>query len=385
VQGPHEPRDHDSAAIRIRSRQTALVAAAGALAAAPIGHAAGPATLPSPFFPLRTAPPLSTHAAAAETRFPGRLSSTQYVIVSVDSAGRPFRVVDVDRIHIEEKGDYSFAIAAPAEDVRPAAGSASDPGLRTGAVVWQGFSPGRRLLGAAITLRPGTAVPDLPLRIEIEGSELRLVNTTVATVTTVDADVAAVDLARALDILRAALIAGTAAPPPVVKAAGAVRAARVVAQVPVRVSGTVRFAGGPRRTLTTVVGRKAVRIAGHGQLSKLELYVTLPEPASVLRPPGAPKWLALARSGRLVGGRRTTRLAVKRLLAAGLALQFREFLANPDARGVTRTSYRYELGTPARAATVTEPKAGTPWLVFVGAAVGVAAAACAALVLWAHS
>ena len=307
------------------------------------------------------------------------------MIVSVDSAGRPFRVVDVDRIHIEEKGDYSFAIAAPAEDVRPAAGSASDPGLRTGAVVWQGFSPGRRLLGAVITLRPGTAVPDLPLRIEIEGSELRLVNTTVATVTTVDADVAAVDLARALDILRAALIAGTAAPPPVVKAAGAVRAARVVAQVPVRVSGTVRFAGGPRRTLTTVVGRKAVRIAGHGQLSKLELYVTLPEPASVLRPPGAPKWLALARSGRLVGGRRTTRLAVKRLLAAGLALQFREFLANPDARGVTRTSYRYELGTPARAATVTEPKAGTPWLVFVGAAVGVAAAACAALVLWAHS
>ena len=306
------------------------------------------------------------------------------MIVSVDSAGRPFRVVDVDRIHIEEKGDYSFAIAAPAEDVRPAAGSASNPGLRTGAVVWQGFSPGRRLLGAAITLRPGTAVPGLPLRIEIDGSELRLVNTTASTVTTVDADVAAVDLARALDTVRAALIAATAAPPPVVKAAGAVRAARVVAQVPVRVRGTVRFAGGPR-SITTVVGRKAVRIAGHGELSKLELYVTLPQPASVLRPPGAPKWLALARSGRLVGGRRTTRLAVKRLLAAGLALQFREFLANPDARGVTRTSYRYELGTPARAVTATEPKGGTGWFVFVGVAVGVAAAACAALVLWAHS
>ena len=80
-------------------------------------------------------------------------------------------------------------------------------------------------------------------------------NTTAATVSTVDADVAAVDLARALDTVRAALIAWTAAPPPVVKAAGAVQAARVLAQVPVRVSGTVRFAGGPPRTLTTVVGR----------------------------------------------------------------------------------------------------------------------------------
>jgi hypothetical protein len=171
----------------------------------------------------------------------------------------------------------------------------------------------------------------------------------------------------------------------VVEAAGAVRAARVVAQVPVHVRGTVRFAGGPPHRLTTVVGQKAVRIAGHGELSKLELSVTLPQPASVLRPPGAPRWLALARSGKLVGGRRTTRLAVKRLLAAGLALQFREFLANPDARGVTRTSYRYELGTLARAVTATGPKAGTGWFVFVGAAVGVAAAACAALVLWAHS
>jgi hypothetical protein len=342
-------------------------------------------TLPSPFFRLRAEPPLQAAAAAPETRFPGRLSSTQMVYVSIDSSGQPFRVIDVDRIAITQKGDYSFVLSGPVEDVRAAAGSASEPGLRSGAVVWQGFSPGRRSLAAAITLRTEAAVSALPLRIETEGSELRLVNTTSASSTTVDANVPVVEIAQALDAARAALEGGTPTPAPIVSAVGAMREVHVVARVPLRVRGRIRFAGAPSRPLDAVVGQDPLRIAGTGALKALELSVSVPDPASVLRPPGVRRWLDLARSGRLAGGRSTTRLAVNRLLAAGLALQFRQFLPNPDLNGVTRTSYRYELAERVQA-PVAEPSGdGSSWLVPLAVALGLVVAAVGGLVLWAHS
>ena len=46
--------------------------------------------LPSPFSPLRPTPPLPIAGAATETRFPGRLFSSQAVRVSVDGSGTPF-------------------------------------------------------------------------------------------------------------------------------------------------------------------------------------------------------------------------------------------------------------------------------------------------------
>jgi hypothetical protein len=307
------------------------------------------------------------------------------VYVSIDSSGQAFRVINVDRIGITQKGDYSFVLAAPVEDVRAAAGSASEPGLRSGAVVWQGFSPGRRSLAAAITLRTEAAVSALPLRIEIEGSELRLVNATSASSTTVDANVPAVEIARALDAARAALEGGTPTPAPIVRAVGAVREVHVVARVPLRVRGTVRFAGAPPRPLAAVVGQDPLRIAGTGVLKALELSVSVPEPASILRSPGARRWLDLARSGRLPGGRSTTRLAANRLLAAALALHFRQFLPNPDVNGITRTSYSYTLAERSHPGKVQAPRDGHGWPVFVAVLLGLVAAAVGALILWAHS
>jgi hypothetical protein len=385
VQEPDESLDNDPAAIGIRLRRAALAVSAVALVAAPGVAGASLTTLPSPFFPLRAEPPLRGSAAATETRFPGRLSSTQTVSVSIDSSGQAFRVIDVDRIGITQKGDYSFVLAAPVKDVRAAAGSASEPGLRSGAVVWQGFSPGRRLLAAVITLRAEAAVSALPLRIAIEGSGLRLVNTTSASSTTVDANVPAAEIARALDAARAALKGGTPTPAPIVSAVGAVREVHVVARVPLRVRGTVRFAGAPPRSLDAVVGQDPLRIAGAGALKAFELSVSVPEPAAVLRPPGARRWLDLVRSGRLAGGRSTTRLAVNRLLAAALALHFRQFLPNPDVNGITRTSYRYALAERPQAAKIQAPGGRHGWPVSVAVLLGLVAAAVGALVLWAHS
>jgi hypothetical protein len=115
-------------------------------------------SLVSAFTSARETPPFRTSAPGVETRFFGRLASVQAVTVTIDRSGMVIRVVDVDRILVGRKGDYSFAINGPIEDVRAAPGSESEPGLRTGTVVWQGFSPGRRLLAAAITLRTNAAV-----------------------------------------------------------------------------------------------------------------------------------------------------------------------------------------------------------------------------------
>jgi hypothetical protein len=133
------------------------------------------------------------------------------------------------------------------------------------------------------------------------------------------------------------------------------------------------------------VGGRPAQIAGTGSLKALELTVAVPNPASVLRPPGRGRWLDLARSRLLAGGREATRLAVNRLLSAALALQFRQFLANPDPGGATGTSYRYQLALPIAQPPAEKPEGGNPWLVTVSIALGVVAATAAALVLWAHS
>jgi hypothetical protein len=385
VQEPEEPHDHDPAAIRIRFRRAALTLAAGALVAVPSGRAGQVAVLPSPFVPVRPTPPLPALAVVSETRFPGRLSSTQAVRVVVDSSGRPIRVVDVDRVAVTRKGDYSFVIAGPIEDVSAAAGSESEPGLRTGAVVWQGFSLGRRRLAAAIRLRAGTAAGTLPLRIEVKGSTLELINATSARTATIDARLPADGLARILDAAVAALRTDRAIPAPPVQATGPIRDVHVLAHVPLRVRGTVRFDGRPPQRIDAVVGGKPVRLDAKGDLEALELSVSVPDPSSVLRPTGARSWLELARAGRLPPGRKATRLAVNRLLSAALAGQFREFLANPDASGSTETSYRYELARRAAVSPPEQQDAGNGWLVPLGVGLGLAALAAGAIVLWAHS
>jgi hypothetical protein len=365
-------------------RAAALAGCAG-LAAVPAARAAAPqVALLSPFSPPRASPPLRVVLPPGETRFFGRLASTQSVTVSIDPAGRPARLVDVDRILISRKGDYSFAIGAPALDARRAAGSESEPGLRSRAVVWQGFSPNRRLLAAAITLRTGEAASSLPLRIEVGKSGIRLVNATAASVPAVDAPTRASEVARALDAAKAALEAHIPTPTAVVAALGPTRGVRIGGVVPLRVAGAVRFEGEAAHRVAATVGSRVFSIPGKGTLRSLELSVTVPEPASRLRPPAGRRWADLARAGTLRSGRATTRLANERLLGAALATQFNEFLANPDASGTSRTSYRYELVQAAARGGGLPARHSRAW-VAVALALGLASAAVAAIVAWAHS
>jgi len=366
-------------------RRTLAVAGVAGLALVPAAAARSPQiALVSAFTSARESPPLRTPASAVETRFFGPLRSSQTVTVTIDSTGRISRVVDVDRIVVPRKGDYSFAVNAPVEDVRGAQGTESEPGLRTGAVVWQGFAPTPRLLAAAITVRSARAVEALPLRIELDGRTLELVNTTTAAIKANEAPAAALQIARALDASYRAVAADTPVAAPVISALGPPRDVLIRGVVPVRVRGTVATAQGSKK-VDALVGRTPVRIELGGPPRKLALTVSTPNPEAVLRPPGRRRWVDLARSGRLGNGGAATRAANERLLAAALARQFRQFLPNPDVRGSTRTSYRYVLGAvPATPSGIEHAGGGFPWAA-VSLAVAAALAVLGGVVFWAHS
>ena len=355
------------------------------LAVVPAARAYAPqVALVSAFTSARETPPFRTSAPGVETRFFGRLVSVQAVTVTIDRSGKVRRVVDVDRIVVGRKGDYSFAVNGPIEDVHAAPGSESEPGLRTGTVVWQGFSPGRRLLAAAITLRTDAAVTALPLRIELAGSTLRFFNTTSASAETNEAPTSAVQVARALDASRAALARDVPVSAAVVRALGPIQTALIRGFAPLRVTGVAELPGGERRSISTAVGRRPSEVKLPDAPRSLDLTVTIPAPAAVLAAPGGGRWADLARSSRLHDGPALTRAANERLLAAALAGQFREFLENPDPSGSTRTSYRYLLPEAANAAVVRTDGGSSPWLA-VSIAVAAAIAVLGGIVFWAHS
>jgi hypothetical protein len=353
---------------------------APAVAAAPTFGA-----LPSPNQVLRAAPPVSApQASFSEQRIPRRLRAREVVRVGVDAAGRPVRVVVEETLRVIGKGDYSFVVSAPVEDVRPLAGTESQPGLRTSGVVWQGFSPGSRTLAAAITLRPAPAAAGLPLRLVIDTGGIRLENHTAASTTTLASPVAPDALAGALDAVRSALAGGRAIGVQLVPITGPVRNESLRVVLPLRVHGVARFAGGAV-PVRAVIGERPVQVRGSGRLRRLELVVAVPKPADLLEPPGAASWHALARRGGLASSQTVTRTAVRRLVTAALAAQFHAFLGNPVAGGTATSTYAYRLVSAVAAAPPNEHSSSGGWWVALVAALGGTAVAGAALLLWAHS
>ena len=81
------------------------------------------------------------------------MASDQRVLVGIDATGRPVSVHVVQRLTLHRIGDYSFVVQGPISDVEAAPGSDSVPGLRRDAIIWSGFSSGKRTLGALATLR----------------------------------------------------------------------------------------------------------------------------------------------------------------------------------------------------------------------------------------
>jgi hypothetical protein len=319
--------------------------------------------LPAPSTPVRAVPPLTATGGVAglvEKRVPGRIRATENVLVTVDRSGRPVRIVASIRLVLRGTGDYSLTIPAPVEDVAPGPGTASAPGLRRGAILWQGFSTRGRVLAARVTLRAAAAAGALPVRLRPSGQGWVVENAATGHTRALAATAPPSAVATVLNQAYAAVSRGQSFNAPSVRLSGPAHARPVRVLLPL----TVRAAG-----------RSAVLAETPVHVGKLPLEVKPPGAAEQLRPPDGRAW----RSASVA-------TAVDRLLRASLASAFRTYLLNPDPLGATTTTYRFVLGTAPVAAPTTATSGGDAfaWL-NVALATLFGAALVAGVFVWARS
>src|SRR6266496_6216393 len=113
-----------------------------------VAHGApGSVRLPTEADALAYAPNSETilfGALGVETRLPGPVDDREQVSVGLALDGSITKVRVAQRLTITGVGDFSFKVPGPARDVRSLPESASTPGLRKGALLWQGFAAGRK-------------------------------------------------------------------------------------------------------------------------------------------------------------------------------------------------------------------------------------------------
>jgi hypothetical protein len=349
---------------------------------------AGTIFLLSPIAPIPPPPPLAPSSSAirtqVESRFPGHAESHERIEVGVRPEGTPVRIVVTQRLDMTAKGDYYFVIPAPATRVVPGPGSESQPGLRDLGIVWQGFANKNRVLSATATLKLAEAAPALPLRISVErggdGWTVRLANATGRRLQVVAGQTTRAALQRVLAQLRAAyqrtpVVAG------LWQVAGqpATSQARVQADAPLRVRGTLSVPGRPAVPVDVQIGGRQPRarvftVAGAVR-PRVRLRVELVPPLEIL--PTAAE-LDQARDPLLA-------------LQAGLgsvatSWWYTHYLDTPDAIGRSSAVYAYRtVRVAAPPVATSSPSGGGDTLAIVLGIVLGAAGLVGLAVLWARS
>ena len=386
----------------------ALAASLGAVAAT---ARAVPVPLPSVVLQVTLEPPFPTPVTGGENegallRIP--TVSDQRVTVRVDEEGDPFSVRVRQRLVVRRTGDYSFVIGAPVDDVLATPESESEPGLRRGAILWAGFSAGRKVLSADVVLRPREAARVLPLRIDVDrmgdSVRVRLRNATRVSLRTIGGNARPLDAARALDAVRRQgarpLASGV-----ILDFRGAPVATLRTIAAPLHVRGTLEFPagalagadvrGGVKRgdsvAVDALLGDETplvhdVLVSGTDAIPKLRVVATPEPPVRALEPPGGRSWADYVR-GRKISGRALVARAVAARLAFARARQYQTLLSDPDPLGPRSATYRFITGERPPRATPQQPAsvgAGAAWLPFVLVPLGLAVAA-GLVVLWAHS
>jgi hypothetical protein len=364
---------------------------------------------------------------------PGPVVNDEVVLVGLDGSGTPSRVLLEQRLLLTKVGDYVIRERGPARSAVGLVADSDPPSTKFGAVVFQGFTPGDRKLGARLTLDHGLEAERLPLRASISYDQrggpsdqplrpggvipgpgtirIKLENRTAqpAELPT-GADANPGDLAAPLD---AALRAAKAAPGPRLPSTASTLPPRLTVTGPARVQGTqwvpLRITGSVRvrdtqavvagpgttalpdgavvaGTLTAEPGTVefTADVTGAGTLL-LDLHVVPTLDERVLAPPrGHATWAAWARSGPPP----TERKAALDLLVATAATGARASSYSPylgaDLPGTGSTLFRYSFTPPDEIAAtrpVLRPKAGP--LAIVG--VGILLLAAAGTVVWRRS
>lgn len=98
---------------------------------------------------------------------PGPVVNDEKVLVGLGGDGTPVRVLLEQRLVLTKVGDYVIRERGPARSAVGLVADSDPPNTKLGAVVYQGFTPGNRRLGARLTLDPGLEAPRLPLGVTV--------------------------------------------------------------------------------------------------------------------------------------------------------------------------------------------------------------------------
>ena len=336
---------------------------------------------------------------------PGPVVNEEVVRVGVGGDGKVRSVVADQRLELTGQGDYAIRERGPA---RSASSLSAEPPpvTRRGAVVWQGFSPGRRDLAARLTLDPLIEAPHLPLALTVsftpqdgtsnkqllEGGRIPGAGTVTVTVTNTTSQpqvlptAADVDPALLAAYLDRALLAGrrpTALRLPstddgLPKTLVVTRAAHIQASqaVPYRLRGSLSLVGaagtvsGPATTPTATGATFAgtlggslpqnagasvtftVRVAGAGTL-KLDLTaIGALNPSELAPPNGFASWSRWASSHPPPAERKSALDLLVAVAATGARASSYSPYLGADLAGVGSTTFTYSFAAPVEAATV---------------------------------
>ena len=275
------------------------------------------------------------------------MANEERVLVGLDADGTPNSVTVVQTSRLNRLGDYVFAIPAPVVSVLPGPGSDSQPGQRTNQILWQGFSPGKRVLSARAELRLEESAPYLPIKARVVPGDGRttviIENQTAVPVASYSGDIEPTSLAQVLTRIRTAIDRNVFAEGLNVELRGRKTPAQIEIAAPLRVTGTV---GSKRFTaLLDGVDRRAVSVTVPGKEPKVAFTArTVPIRDNVTGKQDA--------ASRLAG---TIRLE----LTYARTRQFDQFLSSPDPTGHSSTTYVYRTAAPPVAASPVEESGGS--------------------------
>jgi len=342
-----------------------------------------------------------------ERAFPGRVHDDELVEIDLGPDGTPARVRVTQRLTLVGQGDYSLRVPGPAATLETLPTSESQPGLRRGSVIWQGFSPGRRRLDARMDLYPEREAPRLPLRVTLEltangaplalgdsatgpfTAVLRIENVTAIPTRIADADADPRAVAGALDAIHGSLVSkrrpvpGVRGVPEAIPARGEIGTRTEPIEAPFRAVGFIAFPstnfdveveGGlrPPSALGAAVVSFDVLLGGGrplvhevriiGTASNLELgsvQVTgrpaRPHPGAVAPPAGADTWAEALAGGGAGNGRQMLARAMSAMWRVARLRLYDGYIGNPDPIGRAASTYRYRIAPPVPPPFVAPP------------------------------
>lgn len=362
---------------------------------------------------------------------PGPVTDSETARISLAPDGSVVGVAVTQTLTLTGVGDFNVVLPGPALHVVGPASQATQPGLRRGTILYQGFVPGTKRLVATATLDPALERFRVPLTVSLKvrqnGREVRtLVSGPVEIVATISNNTSRLvpvrdgvpppgELASLLEALRDELragrapIAGKRGMPASLASTSAVHLRRVPVTVPFALDGSIAFSSGTlsgirvagpgtpaasqaafRATLPSAEfpdGTAVVTVTGEASrmgtpVLSMSALPTLPD-AAELAPPRGSTWSSfLARADR-DARRRALELAQTTMWRALRLPEFRAYLGNPGT-GPSSTEYLY-LPAPVAARRPQAPEQGVKAGAVVLALIAAALVVRNATVLWSRS